>query len=79
MDERKAIDKLRYRGFMCSWELTEDIEMAIEALEKQIPQKPIQPQGFPRFGYCPNCGKTVTKHSSYVGCTWCLQRLDWSE
>ena len=57
----------------------EALEMAIEALEKQIPKKPVEPQGFPRFGYCPSCRKTVTKHSSYVGCTWCLQRLDWSE
>ena len=52
---------------------------AEKALLKQIPQKPVQSQGFPRWGYCPSCGKTVTKHSSYVGCTWCLQALDWSE
>lgn len=50
-----------------------------ELKEKATPKKPINQQGFPRFGYCPTCGKTVTKHSSYVGCTWCLQTLDWSE
>ena len=60
-------------------EQREALAMAIQALEKQIPKKPIEPQGFPRFGYCPSCGKTVTKHSSYVGCSWCLQVLDWSE
>jgi hypothetical protein len=54
-------------------------EVAISALRKQIPQKPVRQQGFPRWGYCPVCGKTVTRHSSPVGCTWCLQKLDWSE
>lgn len=57
----------------------EAIKIAIKALEKQIQKKPVDQQGFPRWGYCPNCGKTVTKSSSYVGCNWCLQRLDWSE
>lgn len=50
-----------------------------ELKEKATPKKPINKQGFPRFGYCPACKKTVTKSSDYVGCSWCLQTLDWSE
>ena len=50
-----------------------------ELKEKATPKKPINQQGFPRFGYCPTCEKSVTKSSSYVGCAWCLQALDWSE
>ena len=55
----------------------EALKIAIKALERQIRKKPVNQQGFPRWGYCPNCGKTVTKHSSYVGCSWCLQALSW--
>ena len=50
-----------------------------ELKERATPKKPINQQGFPRFGYCPTCEKSVTKSSSYVGCAWCLQALDWSE
>lgn len=57
----------------------EVIKIAIKALERQIPKKPVNQQGFPRFGYCPNCEKTVTKSRDYVGCSKCLQALDWSE
>lgn len=57
----------------------EAIKIAIKALERLIRKKPVNLQGFPRFGYCPNCGKTVTKSSNYVGCSWCLQALNWSE
>ena len=79
-----ALAEIRYhhgfRGREAEVEYVEEAcRVACTALQKQIPQKPVQQQGFPRWGYCPSCGKTVTKHSSYVGCTWCLQRLDWSE
>ena len=57
----------------------QEIRKVINALNMQVKKKPLNMQGFPRWGYCPNCGKTVTKSSSYVGCTWCLQALDWRE
>lgn len=50
------------------------LNMAIEALEKQIPKKVI------RYSYttdvcCPYCGEVVL----YSYCRNCGQRLDWSE
>jgi hypothetical protein len=57
----------------------ETLKTVIKALQKQIPDKPLNQQGFPKWGYCPSCGKTVTRSSSPVGCVWCLQRLDWNE
>ena len=79
MDEREAIELLSIGHLSDTEDLVQAKHIAITALQHRIPQKPVQQQGFPRFGYCPRCGKTVTKHSSYVGCGWCLQALDWSE
>lgn len=53
-------------------------DIAIEAIEKQIPQSPLNKQGNPLWGYCPNCGDVVTRYGSPVGCKNCLQKLDWS-
>ena len=34
-------------------------------------------QGIPIWGYCPQCGATISQTSCPVGCKWCLQKLDW--
>lgn len=44
-----------------------------------INNKPLNQQGNPLWGYCPNCGRAVLKISSPVGCKWCLHRLDWED
>jgi hypothetical protein len=47
---------------------------AIEALEKQIPKKPINNET------CPNCGADLNE-AIYCGgakcCAWCGQAIDW--
>lgn len=59
------------------------IDMAIEALEKQIPKKPKRDKEYPLGRVCPKC-------SAYLGnvqfmssiddyCMWCGQALDWSD
>ena len=42
-------------------------------------QKPVENvQGYPyKWGYCPNCGETISQTSCPFGCKWCLQKLDW--
>ena len=63
--------------------------MAIEALEKQIPQKVIGKKMFPGncgelhlpnfSGKCPSCGHELIRGvSAHKGCPYCLQVLDWS-
>lgn len=52
-------------------------QMAVNALEKQIPQKPIF-DSYHRAGHrCPNCNNT--NPWGYKHCKHCGQRLDWDE
>lgn len=55
------------------------VEVAIEALEKQIPKKPVATEHFFR-GCCPCCEEyIVTEYSFPKHCENCGQALDWSE
>lgn len=59
--------------------VNEACRMAISALEKQIPIKPIddtKPRDFFINIYCPVCKEPVTKRFKY--CRNCGQALDWS-
>ena len=61
-------------------ELTiEAIDLAIEALEKQIPKKPKEIENGWLYFYCPHCGNLVgtLMNFQYPTCV-CGQRLDWS-
>lgn len=49
-------------------------ETAIEALEKQIPKKPIDRC---MFSECPNCGNVEIQDMAH--CPDCGQALDWGE
>ena len=52
------------------------IEMAINALEKQMPKKPTKDKYVPELDFCPECGTEVT-NCNY--CPHCGQNIDWSE
>ena len=62
-------------------------DMAIEALEKQIPKKPyLSGDGYwnGQLVYdtwtCPNCSKSYeVDYDNYDYCPECGQRIDWSE
>lgn len=67
---------------MCS---AEEMEVAIEALEKQIPKKPFEKEligvsmtGYKYKGQCPVCAATVSQFVSKY-CHSCGQALDWSD
>lgn len=47
-------------------------QIAIQALDKQIPKKPEKDMG---YGYCPLCEQGVD--DAYLFCYQCGQRLDW--
>lgn len=55
------------------------LDLTIKVLEQQLPQKPLEQQGDPIFGYCPNCNTPVKPTSSPKGCKTCLQALDWNK
>lgn len=79
MTNQEAIETIKEAMFAIDsdahfhFEYAAAADMAIEALEKQIPKTPIK-QG---FYYCENCGKTVT--ITYKYCRECGQALDWSD
>ena len=65
--------------FYYSDEFSKVIDIAINAIEKQIPKKPIYDNDdYHRTGYrCPNCNNT--NPWGYEHCRYCGQNLDWSE
>ena len=68
----------------------ESVELAVDALRKQIPQKPVKSK-VPRRDinncqwsdwYCPTCGCFLVSgggHSDNIHHCECGQKLDWSE
>lgn len=68
--------------------ITKALDMAVEALEKQIPKKPnIYGDGYDDDGNliydtydCPNCQKSFEmEYEEYDYCPNCGQALDWSD
>lgn len=59
-------------------------EMAIEALEKQVPKEPEYEEEdrfvenhFACYAYCPQCGCEI--NTGEMHCTQCGQAIDWKE
>ena len=67
----------------------EAVKFAIQALEKQIPKKPIMKQYFENleeeYLCCPTCGEILTDRipsdnkTFYFHCMNCGQKFDWSD
>ena len=73
----------------------EALKLAISALEKQIPKKPIRINKNEEFDgnwkkICPSCGSMLTerittpersfpRHYNYTQHCWCGQAIDWTE
>lgn len=60
--------------------------IAIEALEKQLPKKAEYEGGFSNNGFtryrmakCPDCDRWHSSRDEIIYCSKCGQRLDWSE
>lgn len=52
------------------------MQMAIEALEKQIPKKPIRKRN---YTHCPTCHNVLFGYRYHAYCEYCGQRLDFSK
>ena len=68
-----------HNGRMC-----EKVNLALEALEKQIPKKPLIRKTEDYFGYveyiiCPNCEKVDFGYERPCFCRLCGQAIDWSD
>lgn len=58
-------------------------ELAIQALEKQIPKKPVKSEKqvvrYVNTYYCPICNLGITGTNIAKWCYHCGQKLDWSD
>ena len=62
-------------------EQKEAFQMALQALEKQIPKKLINTCQY-ISGCCPNCKKYISdclEYNKFMCCPYCGQKLDWSD
>ena len=82
-DIERAIEEIKeHRDLFYVTEISKDsCDIAISALEKQIPKKPLQQQlnvNKDLIGLCPVCKEMwVIKYKEY--CANCGQKLDWGE
>lgn len=91
MTYEEAIDEIKTEYFSNHYcfkpQLPRALEMAIEALEKQIPKQPTyEADGYANgelvydTWYCPNCEKNYeVGYDDYDYCPCCGQRIDRSE
>ena len=85
----KELHKIRPRGGIIPQKRAEALDIAIQALEKQIPKKPIMKQYFEdledEYLCCPTCGEILTDRipadnkTFYFHCMNCGQKFDWSD
>lgn len=87
MTIEEAIEQLKLNKPSAYSELRNSINMAIAALEKQIPKKPdLEGDGYAdgQLVYdtwiCPNCEKRYeVDYEKYDHCPNCGQKINWSE
>lgn len=92
MTESEAIKELhgiRPRGGIIPQKRAEALDVAIQALEKQIPKKPIMRQYFENleeeYLCCPTCWQILTDRipadnkTFYFHCMNCGQKFDWGD
>lgn len=92
MEDSEAIKELhgiRPRGGIIPQKRAEALDVAIQALEEQIPKKPIMKKYFKdmeeEYLCCPTCGEILTDRipadnkTFYFHCMNCGQKFDWSD
>lgn len=87
ISREEAIKELEFRSQITSGVFHEALDMAIEALERLIPQKPtIWGDGYADgvliydMWDCPNCEKSYEiDYDHYDHCPNCGQAIDWSD
>ena len=88
MTEREAITELKRKAYRTTCYGNKVLEheenlVAIEALEKQIPKKPIKSENqvvrYVNTYYCPICELGITGTNIAKWCYHCGQKLDWSD
>lgn len=87
MTKSEAIEAIQFDlkigGEIHSQVLCNAVDVAIQALEKQIPKKPIKSEEqvvrYVNTYYCPVCRLGITGTNIAKWCYHCGQKLDWSD
>lgn len=70
-------------GYWQSCDITRMVLEAADALEKQIPKKPVLDLSKSLRDRCPSCGSVIftlyEDETKFPHCQWCGQKLDWEE
>lgn len=74
-------DEADISGEMLMKNIKQALDMAIEALEKQIPKKPkAKDDNFAMsYGICPNCNNIIDDWNDNRFCNECGQAISWEE
>lgn len=59
--------------------ITEALNMAVEALEKQMPKKVKMTNDLYPMAICPCCENEFIPHTGFEYCHYCGQAIDWSD
>lgn len=84
MNAQKALETIKYEvdeEGHCGY-IENELRVAMTALEKQIPKKPIKAKEHIRYSMCyicPNCQRTFSGTGIASYCYNCGQALDWSD
>ena len=87
MKENEAIETIQFDleigGEIHSQVMHDAIDVAIQALEKQIPRKPIKSEKqvvrYVNTYYCPTCNLGITGTNIAKYCYHCGQKFDWGD
>ena len=74
----KSLEEMFPNG-LCEVDEYKMSQVAINALEKQIPQKPIEDGYYDEPTVCPNCGCDIIINFVDNYCSFCGQKLDLSD
>ena len=74
----KELHKIRPRGGIIPQKRADALDVAIQALEKQIPKKPYKDNenGIYEQEYCPICHRSLFPNDHHCICG---QKIDWSD
>ena len=77
----KLINTSRVHPFYDWEEMSEVRDIAIEALEKQIPKEPLnrEERSEISYGYCPCCSNIIDDWNDLRYCGECGQAIKWEE
>ena len=84
MNAQEALETIRYEvdeEGHCGY-IEDELRLAMTALEKQIPKKPIKAKEHIMYSMCyicPNCQKNFSGTGIASYCYHCGQALDWSD